>query len=111
MVLILLQLIVTGDFLQLPPVTGGGQAVKFAFESQAWSQTIKKTINLTQVFRQRDEGSWRFTCNSSLLIILAEFVKMLNEMRFGKLTSASIEKFKSLSRPLKFDDEIVPTEL
>ena len=56
MVLILLQLIVTGDFLQLPPVTGGGQAVKFAFEAQAWSQTIKKTINLTEVFRQRDEG-------------------------------------------------------
>lgn len=36
---------------------------------------------------------------------------MLNEMRFGKLTPASIDKFKSLSRPLKFDDGIVPTEL
>lgn len=36
---------------------------------------------------------------------------MLNEMRFGKLTPASIEKFKSLNRPLKFNDDIVPTEL
>lgn len=49
--------------------------------------------------------------NFSLLITLAEFVKMLNEMRFGKLTALSIEKFKSLSRPLQFDDGIVPTEL
>lgn len=51
------------------------------------------------------------TCTSWWLITLAEFVEMLNEMRFGKLTQASIEKFKSLSRPLKFDDGIVPTEL
>ena len=36
---------------------------------------------------------------------------MLNEMRFGKLTPTSIEKFMSLNRPLKFDDDIVPTEL
>ena len=36
---------------------------------------------------------------------------MLNEMRFGKLTPASVAKFKSLSRPLEFDDGIVPTEL
>ena len=42
---------------------------------------------------------------------LVEFVKMLNEMRFGKLTPGSIDKFKSLSRPLNFDDGIAPTEL
>lgn len=92
-------------------MAGGGQAVKFAFEAPVWTQTIKKTINLTQVFRQRDEGWWHFACNPSLLIISAEFVGMLNEMRFGKLTPVCIEKFKSLSRPLKFDDGIVPTEL
>jgi ATP-dependent DNA helicase PIF1 len=36
---------------------------------------------------------------------------MLNEMRYGKLTPASIAKFKKLSRPLKFDDGIDATEL
>jgi hypothetical protein len=51
------------------------------------------------------------TCNLRRLITPAEFVRMLNEMRFGKLTPTSIETFKSLSRPLKFDDGIVPTEL
>ena len=69
MMLIMLQLIVTGDFFQLPPIAGGGQAVKFAFEAQAWSQTIKKTINLTQVFRQRDEGSYHLTYNFPSLIV------------------------------------------
>ena len=111
MVLIVPQLIVTGDFFQLPPVAGGGQAVKFAFEAPTWSQTIKKTINLTQVFRQRDEGWLYLTYSPPLLTNPAEFVEMLNQMRFGRLTPACIEKFKSLNRPLQFNDGIVPTEL
>lgn len=36
---------------------------------------------------------------------------MLNEMRFGRLSKASIAKFQSLSRPVVYDDGIVPTEL
>ena len=36
---------------------------------------------------------------------------MLNEMRFGKLTPGSIDAFKSLSRPIKYNDAIEPTEL
>lgn len=42
---------------------------------------------------------------------LTEFVDMLNEMRFGRLSSASIAKFKSLCRPVVYEDGIVPTEL
>lgn len=36
---------------------------------------------------------------------------MLNEMRFGKMTPESITAFKSLSRPLRFNDGIDATEL
>lgn len=36
---------------------------------------------------------------------------MLNEMRFGRLTSASINKFKSLSREIIYDDGMGATEL
>lgn len=39
------------------------------------------------------------------------FVDMLNEMRFGRMTSASIQAFSSLSRPIIYDDGIVATEL
>lgn len=46
---------VTGDFFQLPPVTKGTSQVKFAFEAQLWSQTIKRTFNLNKVFRQKDQ--------------------------------------------------------
>ncbi|KAF8626589.1 hypothetical protein AX15_004789 [Amanita polypyramis BW_CC] len=89
-----IQIIVTGDFFQLPPVTKNGQ-VKFAFEAECWSKAIKYTFNLTRVFRQRDQ----------------EFVSMLNEMRFGRLSAISIQRFKELSRPLEYKDGLEATEL
>ena len=36
---------------------------------------------------------------------------MLNEMRLGTLSESSIQKFKQLQRPPRFDDNIEPTEL
>jgi ATP-dependent DNA helicase PIF1 len=49
------QVIITGDFFQLPPVTRAGQ-VKFAFEAEFWNKTVQHTFKLTKVFRQRDQG-------------------------------------------------------
>lgn len=53
-----IQLIITGDFFQLPPVPDGGgkKDIKFAFEAATWNTSIDHTIGLTQVFRQKDPG-------------------------------------------------------
>jgi len=51
-----LQLVVTGDFFQLPPVTNGNSEPVFAFESVEWKKCIEHTILLTQVFRQKDHS-------------------------------------------------------
>lgn len=48
------QLVVTGDFFQLPPVSQGNAT--FAFEAKSWPAAIKNTVNLTQVFRQKDQS-------------------------------------------------------
>lgn len=40
-----------------------------------------------------------------------EFIDMLNEMRFGQLSQASIVKFGKLKRLPKYNDGIEPTEL
>lgn len=50
-----IQLIITGDFFQLPPVTKGTMP-KFAFEAKAWKDCIQATVNLKKVFRQKDGG-------------------------------------------------------
>jgi ATP-dependent DNA helicase PIF1 len=52
-----MQLVVTGDFFQLPPVTQGGKQPFFAFECDAWKACIEHTVSLTRVFRQKDNSS------------------------------------------------------
>ncbi|EIW76538.1 hypothetical protein CONPUDRAFT_157726 [Coniophora puteana RWD-64-598 SS2] len=92
-----LQLVVTGDFFQLPPVCKGEPF--FAFESNSWTKCIEHTINLTQVFRQKDN----------------KFVDLLNEMRYGSISPATAQAFKALARPIPPPPasmpNIQPTEL
>jgi ATP-dependent DNA helicase PIF1 len=90
-----IQLVVTGDFFQLPPVAGNNNTAKFSFDAATWNTCIEHTILLTHVFRQKD----------------ATFAGMLNEMRLGRLTPASTKAFQSLSRPLDFTDDLEATEL
>lgn len=91
-----IQLVVTGDFFQLPPVPeGSNREAKFAFAAATWNTTIQHTILLTHVFRQRDP----------------EFAQMLNEMRLGKISPQTISAFRGLSRPLDFHDSLEATEL
>ncbi|VDB85347.1 unnamed protein product [Peniophora sp. CBMAI 1063] len=79
-----IQLVITGDFFQLPPVTKNGKQPFFAFESEAWKKVIDHTVVLTQVFRQKD----------------TTFIDLLNELRHGTLTPSATDTFKQLSRPL-----------
>jgi ATP-dependent DNA helicase PIF1 len=54
-----IQLVVTGDFFQLPPVPDYDKkerGAKFAFDASTWSTSIHHTIGLTEVFRQKDPG-------------------------------------------------------
>ena len=90
-----IQIILCGDFFQLPPVTKSNQQLKFAFQSYAWRTAIDATIILRKVFRQ--QGDHRF-------------IEMLNEMRTGVISNQTLEEFRQLSRPLPNDD-IVPAEL
>lgn len=51
-----IQLVITGDFFQLPPVPDYGKIARFAFDADCWDTAIQHTIGLTQVFRQKDPG-------------------------------------------------------
>lgn len=65
-----IQLVITGDFFQLPPVPDHGtRDVKFAFEAATWNTSIDHTIGLTEVFRQKDPGKPKMAeCLNCLLI-------------------------------------------
>ena len=67
-----LQLVLVGDFFQLPPVGRNGAPIKFAFEAAAWSACLQRTYELTKVFRQSDPA----------------FIDALNNIREGKAPAA-----------------------
>ncbi|CAD0105895.1 unnamed protein product [Aureobasidium uvarum] len=90
-----IQLVITGDFFQLPPVPDSGKIAKFAFDAATWSTSIEYTIGLHHVFRQKDPI----------------FANMLNEMREGRMSAESIKTFHTLSRPLESESSIDATEL
>lgn len=100
-----IQVIVCGDFYQLPPVskvninpdgTEQKDDTMFAFESDTWKTALHSRIVLKEVFRQKGDQ---------------QFVTMLNEMREGFVSSATEREFLRLSRPLDCPSGIVPTEL
>jgi ATP-dependent DNA helicase PIF1 len=63
------QLIMLGDFLQLPPISRDS-IPKFVFETPAWHALDPEVHMLTQTFRQADQ----------------EFANILNDIRLGQLT-------------------------
>lgn len=92
-----IQLIVCGDFYQLPPVSkDSSQPADFAFESAAWKECISCTIILQKVFRQEGDTG---------------FIEMLNQIRDGTLSETVINQFQQLCRPLSDEDGIVAAEL
>ncbi|KAK6985123.1 PIF1-like helicase-domain-containing protein [Favolaschia claudopus] len=87
-----IQLIVTGDFFQLPPVKHD----QYAFNSKAWRKASLRSFNLKQVFRQRDP----------------EFIAMLNDIRVGLLTDRYIQILSDeCAAPVAYADAIEPTHL
>ena len=71
-----LQIILVGDFYQLPPVSKG--ETKFVFESPLWAKLGLITHDLTQIVRQKDE----------------DFQTILNQARCGQLTKESLRTLK-----------------
>ena len=87
-----IQLILSGDFLQLPVVGSDN----FCFEALSWNSCITNIINLTEIIRQSDEV----------------FQRCLNNIRFGNITEETIEILNSrVGVQLCNDIGIKPTRL
>jgi ATP-dependent DNA helicase PIF1 len=96
-----IQIVFCGDFFQLPPVGNimEPETVSFCFQSPKWPQVfpLKNIIELTHIFRQKDDT----------------YIKILNEIRYGKISEENIEILnKYVNR--KYDESetgIVPPKL
>jgi ATP-dependent DNA helicase PIF1 len=69
-----LQVIMSGDFYQLPPVG----VIEFCFESPLWNKVFGVQVSMQMVFRQTDEM----------------YKKILNGLREGKITRSGIRELE-----------------
>jgi uracil-DNA glycosylase len=90
-----IQLLLVGDFFQLPPVTKGDDETKFAFESEAWLTAVTSSVELTIIQRQKDEA----------------FQKILKEARTGALTKESVKVLTQRQGLIWKENKIRPTLL
>lgn len=74
-----IQILLFGDFLQLPPVNRGANYFNFCFNSQAWRDLDLQAVVLDGSFRQGDKN----------------FVKILNNLRIGTLDKSDREVLES----------------
>jgi ATP-dependent DNA helicase PIF1 len=89
------QVVLTGDLLQLPPVNEGNTKKKRIFESDAWKTCISECIALHEVFRQSDH----------------KFIEILTAIRVGAQTEEVLDFMQSVSRPIEYDSESGPVNL
>ena len=89
-----IQLVLCGDFFQLPPIgnTSEVNKDKFCFMSQSWLDAKLSICYLTDQFRQTD----------------SKLDKILNEIRSGNVSPNSIELLKSNNKEIEAEE---PTRL
>ncbi|NBV06352.1 MAG: hypothetical protein EBS06_03830 [Proteobacteria bacterium] len=90
-----IQIIAFGDFLQLPPITRDNQNYDFCFNSKTWKNLDFEAVVLEKAFRQSD----------------AEFVRILNNLRFGKISAEDREVLESRIKAKDENKIIRPTIL
>ncbi|XP_014204851.1 ATP-dependent DNA helicase PIF1 [Copidosoma floridanum] len=90
-----IQLILCGDFFQLPPVSKKDEKVNFCFQSKAWGKCVQLNFELKTVHRQTDP----------------KFVNILNKLRIGQVTDEISEVLKNTSKQKIESDGILATRL
>jgi len=121
-----IQLILSGDFFQLPPVNKGeseDQTV-FCFQAKAWARAVPNVVLLKEVHRQvrppdgtRPAPSDR-TIDHSTRALLGwgdqtdrQFLRILAEIRRGECSDATAEFLQSTASNVVGGDGIKPTLL
>ncbi|TKS80059.1 ATP-dependent DNA helicase PIF1 [Collichthys lucidus] len=90
-----IQLIVCGDFLQLPPVSKGKEKARFCFQARSWRKVIQLNMELTEVRRQTDQS----------------FISLLQAVRVGRVTEEVTAKLMESAYHQIERDGILATRL
>ena len=82
-----IQVIFSGDFFQIPPVSEYGQQTKFFFQSPMWAKCLDFSVAIREVVRQTDP----------------KFIEFLHDIRQGgSLSPSTTSQLNQLTRPIEW---------
>jgi len=91
-----IQVLLLGDFYQLPPVSKEEEDSRYCFESERWAEVIHEKIILNEIMRQKDPI----------------FQKVLSEVRVGRMSDETIKIIQSrIGIEPDLSSGIIPTML
>jgi len=90
-----IQLIVCGDFFQLPPVSKSSDHKHYCFQAKTWHKCINHSWELQNIYRQTD----------------STFISLLQEIRLGRCTTKTVALLKKTQSNNLGHNGIVPTKL
>jgi ATP-dependent DNA helicase PIF1 len=88
------QVVLSGDFFQLPPIGKAARTERFVWQKDLWQQSDLKVCYLEEKFRQKDDV----------------LITILEEIRCGDVSEGSMEVFRSRYRK-KLINNFRPTKL
>lgn len=89
-----LQVVMCGDFFQLPPVTKPGGDDRFVYTSRVWQEMGLKVCYLDEQYRQSDRA----------------FLDVLNDIRTSRVSEQTVERLRERMEA-SVEDFITPTKL
>lgn len=84
-----IQVILIGDFCQLPPIDTESTVKDYCFYSQAWKELNLACFELKYNFRQKDDPT---------------YAKILSDLRFGRINQEGVDLIKS--RNIKAPEDV-----
>jgi hypothetical protein len=89
-----IQVILSGDFFQLPPIIKNGSNKKFAWQCRSWKELDLQTCYLEKKYRQNDD----------------DLIFILDEIRDAKISQKTYDILNSRLNA-KLDIDFIPTKL
>lgn len=90
-----MQLILSGDFFQLPPVQQQPVHHEFCFETNTWNEVVHDVVVLKEIIRQSEP----------------ELQKLLEEVKIGQLSCESKALLEAKTRETAHNNDIIPTKI
>lgn len=100
-----IQLILSGDFFQLPPISRSSDNKRFAWQSASWKEADLKTCYLRKKYRQDQDNSIATVLDSIRAGVISQETKDILNSRVGKNLDIDFSPTKLYTHNIDVDSE------